>query len=421
MAKASDYLVVEDENKPSTWHLQVKQDGKPDHKLMGDAKAALTSPNGFRGNKYEGPNKAEAISKLKALYKSENLPWMTQSAAWTVQNFRHEMKDGKKYLVVPGVPVREIVMNNYLVPADEIGHLVGMWNGSPITLRHPKLNNGSVNVPNPDVPIIGRFYNASFDGKKLSGEYWLDDGILQAQAPTIHNKILKGEGIETSTGYWADEEMTAGTFENKAYDLIHRNLRPDHIAILPDEVGACSMQDGCGVNRNSDANYSCPMGEQCPIKKADKKGVSMNIQDLVSKLSGKGIKVKVNQEEGKDPSFEVEETAPAPQSPAAPALFTDAELAALKSLAASAPVLQNAAQFAQAAVDEAKQRKAGLIATIKTNSANPLADADLENMNESALVKLNAHLNTNFMALSGVTQNADENFAMPPSYVAVEE
>jgi len=70
---ASDFLVVEDSDKPSTWHLQVKKNGKPDHTLMGGAKAALTSPGGHRGNVYEGPKKAEAIRKLKALYKAEDM------------------------------------------------------------------------------------------------------------------------------------------------------------------------------------------------------------------------------------------------------------------------------------------------------------------------------------------------------------
>jgi len=67
-----DYLVVEDKSKPTTWHLQVKVNGKPSHSHMGAAWAALHG--GYRGNKYEGPKKAAAISKLKALYKSEGMP-----------------------------------------------------------------------------------------------------------------------------------------------------------------------------------------------------------------------------------------------------------------------------------------------------------------------------------------------------------
>lgn len=66
-----DYLVVEDPQKSSTWHLQVKRGGTPDHRLMGAAWAALHG--GYRGNRYEGPNKGAAIDKLKALYRAEKM------------------------------------------------------------------------------------------------------------------------------------------------------------------------------------------------------------------------------------------------------------------------------------------------------------------------------------------------------------
>lgn len=75
---ASDFLVVEDSKKPSTWHLQVKRHGKPDHGLMGQAWAALHK--GFRGNKYEGPGRAQAIKDLKTLYKKEKVELPTEKA-----------------------------------------------------------------------------------------------------------------------------------------------------------------------------------------------------------------------------------------------------------------------------------------------------------------------------------------------------
>lgn len=69
---ASAFLVVDDPESPSTWHLQVRgADGKPDHRLMGAAWAALHG--GYRGNKYEGPNKAAAIAALKKLYDAEEM------------------------------------------------------------------------------------------------------------------------------------------------------------------------------------------------------------------------------------------------------------------------------------------------------------------------------------------------------------
>jgi hypothetical protein len=71
---ASCFLVVPDPDKPSTWSLPVcGPDGKPDHGHMGAAYAALTSD--YRGQPYDGPNKSEALAKLKKLYASEKMDW----------------------------------------------------------------------------------------------------------------------------------------------------------------------------------------------------------------------------------------------------------------------------------------------------------------------------------------------------------
>jgi len=69
---ADHYLVVEDPESPSTWHLRVRDvNGEPDHRLMGAAWAALHG--GYRGNVYEGPGKEEAIRKLRAMYSAEEM------------------------------------------------------------------------------------------------------------------------------------------------------------------------------------------------------------------------------------------------------------------------------------------------------------------------------------------------------------
>jgi pterin-4a-carbinolamine dehydratase len=65
-----DYLVVEDRDKVSTYHLQVKENGVPNPRLMGAAWRALYHPSGHRGNPYKGPQKDKAKRKLRALYKS---------------------------------------------------------------------------------------------------------------------------------------------------------------------------------------------------------------------------------------------------------------------------------------------------------------------------------------------------------------
>lgn len=81
---ASAFLVVEDPEKVTTWHLPVRDaSGKPDHRLMGAAWAALHG--GYRGQKYQGPGKAEAVSKLKKMYESEDMPVSGKKSFWVLK------------------------------------------------------------------------------------------------------------------------------------------------------------------------------------------------------------------------------------------------------------------------------------------------------------------------------------------------
>lgn len=91
---ASHYLVVEDPEKPSTWHLRVRDaQGNLDHRLMGAAWAALHG--GYRGNRYEGPGKQEAIRKLTRLYEQEGLD--VPKADWDGEVKYGARHTGKEY------------------------------------------------------------------------------------------------------------------------------------------------------------------------------------------------------------------------------------------------------------------------------------------------------------------------------------
>jgi hypothetical protein len=73
--KVVRYLVSKDGDK----HLPyTNEDGKPNHRLMGAAWAALHG--GYRGNKYEGPDKQKAIKRLKQLYAREGMDTPSEKA-----------------------------------------------------------------------------------------------------------------------------------------------------------------------------------------------------------------------------------------------------------------------------------------------------------------------------------------------------
>lgn len=58
-----------------------------------------------------------------------------------------------------------------------------------------------------------------------------------------------GRPMELSTGLFTQNEPApaGATFNGRPYDYVARNYRPDHLAVLPDQIGACSLADGCGV------------------------------------------------------------------------------------------------------------------------------------------------------------------------------
>jgi Mu-like prophage I protein len=96
---ASDFLVVEDPQQPSTWHLQIKRHGKLDHGLMGAAWAALHG--GYRGNKYEGPNKQAAIAKLRKYYDVENLSTPSEHSSDFLLDEFVATRPGQPYRLFP--------------------------------------------------------------------------------------------------------------------------------------------------------------------------------------------------------------------------------------------------------------------------------------------------------------------------------
>lgn len=162
------------------------------------------------------------------------------------------MLDGKQYLVVPVVAIREGVLNGVYVTSAEIEKSLPSWNGRPIPLSHPMQNGQPISANSPRVverDVIGNLYNVNFANGALRGEMWLDVAKArrtQDGANTI-KRLQNNEMVEVSTGYWSDIDQGNGSYKGKGYSRRARNLLPDHLAILINEVGACSIKDGCGA------------------------------------------------------------------------------------------------------------------------------------------------------------------------------
>jgi 2'-5' RNA ligase len=181
-----------------------------------------------------------------------------QVAAATLHANRLERRtlDGREYAVAPVVAMVAGVRNGELLPEEELGKFVGAWEGRPIPLRHPEDGEGhyiTANAPTViEASVLGSFFNARMDGDALKGELWLDVAKAQklgGDALLALNRLEAGQVMEVSIAYFCEFEQAAGEFGGEAYSAIQRNLRPDHVALLPDEIGSCSVLDGCGANR----------------------------------------------------------------------------------------------------------------------------------------------------------------------------
>ncbi len=172
---------------------------------------------------------------------------------WTTLN-------GRDYVVAPLVLIVPGVLNGssgpFFYPPDEAVKNADAWNGMPMVVYHPTQNGKPVSARNPAVLTkskIGRIYNAevTLDGQ-LHAKGWFDVELVKKVDNRVWTDLSTGRNIELSTGLQVERIPKTGEHNGKSFTHEVRNWRPDHVAILPDQTGACSIQDGCGVLVNFD-------------------------------------------------------------------------------------------------------------------------------------------------------------------------
>lgn len=197
---------------------------------------------------------------------------------YRLEEVTRKKHNGKDYLLAPVVAVQEQVLNGEFAPADEISAYIDAWNGIPLMLGHPIIQGEPASANDPDLIAkmgMGRFYNADFEEGKLHGEAWFDIAKVEAMggsALETLKRIENGVPTDVSTAYYRDFEELPGTFGDMSYEVVQRNLRPDHLAVLVGEEGACSWSDGCGIPRANCAS-------ECPNRQTTE--VNMEVKDVL--------------------------------------------------------------------------------------------------------------------------------------------
>lgn len=174
----------------------------------------------------------------------------------------NEMND-KEWLVAPVTLIKSMRLHKGYVPEEEVAKSAPAWNGIPLTLNHPRNASGDIISANsPEVAEktwLGHVFNAQAredDTMYVDGEAWFDienARELGGKAEQIVNDLEDSETISVSSSYFGDP-LPTGNYDGEQRDQVRGHLKPDHVAVLPDKSGRCSIEDGCqvGVAANSE-------------------------------------------------------------------------------------------------------------------------------------------------------------------------
>lgn len=173
-------------------------------------------------------------------------------------NQRQETLFGRNYVVLPVRMLRQGVLNGsrgrLLYTEEEMKASEEAWNNIPIVIDHPKDNGRYVSARTPltlDQRSVGYVFNATYAKGNLDAEAWIDLERLRVLNSELARKAEQEVPLEVSTGLGTENYPRQGSYEGQPYDFVARNYAPDHLALLTNETGACSVADGCGLSVNS--------------------------------------------------------------------------------------------------------------------------------------------------------------------------
>ncbi|EHK8991088.1 DUF2213 domain-containing protein [Escherichia coli] len=191
-----------------------------------------------------------------------------RSLAVNAANISTETIDGDEHTVIRGVVpvVDDVVMNGGLYPASEINSSFQSIEGNLMPLSHPRVDGRYVSANDPRA--VNKFYAGAWaENVRKEGERVVMDVKVNRRVAAANEngqRLLdrldamaantSTDPIHISTGLLLNKEQGNGQSKGKKYNWIARNMRFDHVAILLDEPGAATPDEGVGIFVNADGS-----------------------------------------------------------------------------------------------------------------------------------------------------------------------
>jgi len=196
-----------------------------------------------------------------------------------------------------------IVMNSMLYPAEQLAKGVATMNGKPAPAGHPKNAKGQhISALNGEALItsfIGAICtNARHEGGRSMWDIQVNEAQARAHADGVKlverlDAAIAGNNadpIHVSTGLFVDAITANGESQGKKYSRIATNLQYDHLAILLNEQGAGTPEQGVGMFLNAEGEEEEIETVEVNTDPVDHRGEGAlaGLKSLVRRLLGNG-------------------------------------------------------------------------------------------------------------------------------------
>lgn len=177
-------------------------------------------------------------------------------------SIRRVMHNKREHIIIPSYTLpANVIMNGGLYPQSEIDAHYEKLEGTLAPLGHPQVNGKFVSAFSPEGINVGHVgawnRNVKKAGNRVSVEKWLD--VEYAKNSEGGRRLLerieaieKGEAVDpihTSIAVFLEREPAVNA---RGYEWVARIKSVDHDAILLDEAGAATPEQGVGLMVNAD-------------------------------------------------------------------------------------------------------------------------------------------------------------------------
>jgi hypothetical protein len=182
------------------------------------------------------------------------------TTAVNTDKIRREDREGREVIVVPSATLPDdVIMNNVKYPAEEIKNSFATLNRTPAPLGHPEKGGMFLSASAPEAINeywVGAWNENVRQEKMPNGSYRVHvDKAIDVEVANrteggraVLEAIEKGEPIHTSTGLFANLKES----EEDGYGWTAHDIQFDHDAILLNEKGAATPEQGVGMMVNGD-------------------------------------------------------------------------------------------------------------------------------------------------------------------------